>query len=321
MRMSARSAGLIRAIPIAMAIVVPIEVFAASCGFKPAFQQPDEDGTKNVQVFQGDPVPGLGNSRPLLLITTLKVNTDGTKISYQQDDPTGRRCVSDPGAAHCAINNIRNAYRDHTRPVSDFEAVRDAGYPNPKTWEVLSSSIIEKDAKTGKPCLTPDGYLVSMTADVAVSGGFGRRGDCDQSKWIDALEVPAFVVPGKSSFLSLGVAKRSIVIAFSQSTSKRVVPGIIGDVGPAKQVGEASVAMNRALNGLPASELPKHRVDAIERFQAGHSAILIFPGTDAVLARPITDERVAEGGQAALAKFGGADKLYSCIKDELKLSF
>ena len=320
-RPSARSVGLFRAIPLAMSIVVPIEVFAAVCGFQPAFQQVDEDGTKLVQVFQGGPVPELGNSRPLLLITSLKVNTDGTKISYQQDDPTGRRCASDPGAAHCAINNIRNAYRDHTRPVSDFEAVRNAGYPNPRTWEVLSSSIIEKNAKTGKPCLSPDGYLVSMTADVAVSGGFSRLGDCDQSKWIDALAVPAFVVPGKSRFLTLGVAKRSIVIAFSQSSSKRVVPGIVGDVGPADQVGEASVAMNRALNGMPATELPKHRADAIERFQAGRSAILIFPGSAAVLARPINAQRVADGGNDALAKFGGADKLYSCIKDELKLSF
>lgn len=79
--------------------------------------------------------------------------------------------------------------------------------------------------------------------------------------------------------------------------------------------------MNRALNGLPVLELPKHRVDAIERFQAGNSAVLIFPGADAVLARPITAERVAELCHAALAKFGGADSLYSCINDELKLSF
>lgn len=196
-----------------------------------------------VQVFQGAPVPELGNSRPLLLITSLKVNTDGTKISYQQDNPTGRWYVRDPAAANCAINNIRNAFRDHTRPVSDFEAVRDAGYPNPRTWEVLSPRIIEKDAKTGKPCVTPDGYLVSMTADVAVSDGFNHQGNCDQSKWIDALVVPAFVVPKKSRFLSLAVAKRSIVIASSQSSSKRVVPGIVGDVGPTKQVGEANVAM------------------------------------------------------------------------------
>lgn len=315
------SLGLVRDIALVIAVAMPINAFAGACGFQPVFKQADEGGNQTVQVFQGDPVPALGNIRPLLFITSLKVNTDGTRISYHQDDVTGRRCATDPGATPCAINNIRNAYRDHTQPVSEFEAVRDAGYPSPRTWEVLSPSIIEKDANTGKPCVSTDGYLVSMTADVAVAGGFNRQGDCDQSKWIDALTVPAFVVPGQSRFLSLGVAKRSIVIALSKSSTKRVVPGIVGDVGPSKELGEASVAMNRKLNGLAETDLPKHRRDAIDRFQAGPTAMLIFPGAGAVLARPITGQHVEEGGNDALAKFGGADKLYGCIKDEVDPNF
>jgi hypothetical protein len=186
---------------------------------------------------------------------------------------------------------------------------------------VLSPQIIEKNAQTGKPCTSTDGYLVSMTADVAIAGGFNRQGDCDQSKWIDALAVPALVVPGESRFLAHGVTKRSIVIAFSPGTTKRVVPGIVGDVGPPGELGEASVAMNRMLNGLPETEVPKHRRDAVQRFQAGRTAVLMFPGTSAVLARPITPQRVADAGNAALTKFGGADKLYSCIRDEIDRSF
>lgn len=312
---------LLRGIALVVAIALPIDAFAGACGFRPAFKQADEGGSRTVQVFQGDPVPALGNVRPLLFITSLKVNTDGTRISYHQDDVTGRRCARDPGATPCAINNIRNAYRDHTQPESDFEAVRDPGYPSPRTWQVLDQDIIEKDAHTGKPCVSPDGYLVSMTADVAVAGGFARQGDCDQSKWIDALTVPAFVVPGQSRFLALGVAKRSLVVALSKSSTRRVVPGIVGDVGPGDELGEASVAMNRKLNGLPETDVPKHRRDAVERFQAGPTALLIFPGAGAVLARPITGPRVAEAGNAALSKFGGADKLYGCIKDEVDPGF
>ena len=124
-----------------------------------------------VQVFKGDPVAALGNERPLLFITSLKVNTDGTKISYHKDDLTGRRCVANPAATPCAINNIRNAYNNPDRPESDFAAVRDASFPLPKTWRVLSETIIEKNASTGKPCITSDGYLVSMTADRAIDDG------------------------------------------------------------------------------------------------------------------------------------------------------
>ncbi|HDS1705763.1 hypothetical protein [Pseudomonas putida] len=54
---------------------------------------------------------------------------------------------------------------------------------------------------------------------------------------------------------------------------------------------------------------------------SGRSAILIFPGSAAELARPINAQCVADGGNDALAKFDEADNLYSCIKDELKLSF
>ncbi|HKB41542.1 MAG TPA: hypothetical protein VKD72_34270, partial [Gemmataceae bacterium] len=235
------------------------------------------------------------------------------------------RCQTNPVAGPCAINNIRNAYRDSQKPESDFTAVRDAGYPD-RTWQVLSPDIIEKDARTGKPCITPDGYLVSMTADVAIDGGFSRVGDCDPSKWIDALTVPAIVIPKNSSvlpsqFLQLGVVKRSLVVAVSRSATKRIVPGVVGDLGPAKELGEASVAMNRALNGLPDTEQPIHRQDVIARFQAGRTAVLLFPGSEFVLARPITGARVAEAGADVLTKFGGVEKLYGCIKEEVDPAF
>jgi hypothetical protein len=297
------------------------EALAAGCGFRHAFTRPDEGGTQSVKVFKADPVPALGNKQPLLFISSLKVNTDGTKISYHQDDVTGRRCADNPSATPCAINNIRNAFNDSGRPESEFTAVRNAGYPLPRTWQVLSTSIIEKNKSTGKPCVSSDGYLVSMTADVAVDGGFTRQGDCDQSKWIDALTVPALVLPKGSEFLTLGLKKRSTVIAVSRSATKRVVPGIVGDFGPAKELGEASVAMNAALNGLAETEVPKHRQDGIARFQAGRSAILLIPGDDFVMARPVTRARVTESGKSALDKFGGVDKLYQCIRDEIDPAF
>lgn len=316
-----QSPRLAHTIALLAAVAVPVHAWPA-CGFVKAFQQPDEGGSQQVQVFEGAPVPALAGARPLLFVVgSLKVNTDGTKISYHQDDVTGRRCAGDAAAGPCAINNIRNAFRNHARPESDFEAVRDAGYPPDRTWQVLSEHIIEKDKRSGKPCLSADGYLVSMTADVAVDGGFARQGDCDQSKWIDALSVPALVVPGQSKFLKLGVAKRSLVLALVPSARQRVVAGIVGDVGPGNELGEASVAMNRQLNGLPGTEVPRHRRDAIDRFQAGRTAVLVIPGDGAKLTRPITAQRVADAGADALGKLGGMARLYACLRDEVDPAF
>ena len=128
-------------VALAAATSVSADALAAGCGFRHAFTRPDEGGTQSVKVFKADPVPALNNRQPLLFITSLKVNTDGTKISYHQDDVRGRRCAENPSATPCAINNIRNAFNNHTRPETEFTAVRDAGYPLPKTWQVLSSSI------------------------------------------------------------------------------------------------------------------------------------------------------------------------------------
>ena len=304
----------------------PVVTAANQCDFQQIFTRPDENGAVSVKVYQAKGVVLPNGKHPLLFITSLKVNTDGTKISYHQDDPTGRRCATNPNATPCAINNIRNAYRDHTRPESDFIAVRDSGYPLPRTWQVLSPDIIEKNASTGKPCITPDGYLVSMTADVAVAGGWNRVGDCDPSKWIDALTVPAIVLPKTTSaipsqFRAHGVEKRSVVVAVSRRPAHRVVSGIVGDYGPPKEIGEASIALNRALNGLPDGEQPKHRQDVVQRFQAGRTAVLLLPGVEFVLDRPISKSRIDTAGADALTKFGGAQKLIDCIHEEIDSGF
>ncbi len=202
--------------------------FAAQCGFRHAFDRPDEGGTTVVRVFRGSPVPALDDARPLLFIASLKVNTDGTTISYNERDPTG--AGARPIRRRRPARSTTSATLPRSRrPEAAFAAVRDAGYPVARTWQILSPNIIERDARTGKPCITPDGYLVSMTADVAVEGGRQRVGDCDQSKWIDALTAPAIVLPRKSQFLDLGLGQRSLVVAVSRSATRRVVPGIVGD--------------------------------------------------------------------------------------------
>jgi hypothetical protein len=111
---------------------------ATQCDFKHVFTRPDDNGVTKVKVYEAKAVALPHGKHPLLFITSLKVNTDGTIISYHQADPTGNRCQADPSAKPCAINNIRNAYRDSSKPVSDFIAIRNNGYPTPKTWQVLS---------------------------------------------------------------------------------------------------------------------------------------------------------------------------------------
>jgi Fungal chitosanase of glycosyl hydrolase group 75 len=282
-----------------------------SCNLSAAFSRPDERGTVSVRVFEGDASAQVSDAKPLFFkVPDLKVNTDGTRISYKADDPRGR---------HGAINDIRNAYNNPAKPVSAFEAIRDANWlPRSRVWQVLDDQIIEKDSRPGKeglPCMDANGFLVSMTADTAVDGGFNHVGDCDQSKWIDASTVPALVLPGSSQFQQRGAKTRSVVVAMTVGAPHRVALGIVGDSGPSNEIGEASVEMNRILNGLPDGTLPSNREDAKERFQAPATIVMVLPGNSNRVPRPINPGSVKEFAKAKFEAWGGKEKLEACLSN------
>lgn len=277
------------------------------CGFTPAFDQPDEAGRKTVHVYKGRAEPRSGDAEPLAFVSDLKVNTDGTRISYKIDDPR---------AVNGAINDIRNAMRKGFA-ISDFEKVAANDWePVEQTWRVLSSAVIEKDTKlhkNGKPCVAAGGYLVSKTADVAIANGWQRDGDCDQSKWIDALTIPALVLPMGSQFQARKAVTRNFVVVMTLQ-QRRLAWGIVGDTGPSDEIGEASVEMNRILNGLPAGAVPQNARDAVRRFQAPRSLVLIFPGRQNRLAYPITPQTVLQV-KARFDSWGGEARLAACASE------
>jgi hypothetical protein len=281
------------------------DVRLPQCDLRPAFMRPDERGAVQVQVYEGRPVEELNGARPLAFVSTLKVNTDGTKRSYHTDDPRGERI---------AINSILNAMRRSHRSYDKFERIRDKNWPSPETWTYLLEGVIEKNADTDKPCIDSDGYLISKTSDVVVPGGFNRVGDCDQSKWIDALSIPGLVVPkGQNQFYNRHARKRSPVFAVSMENPDHRSFGIIGDAGPEDELGEANVAMNRDLNGLPDSEIPSDYNDAKNRFQAPRSLIVIFPGQANKVHYPFDAAKAKRIAQNAFHAWGGERKLLACV--------
>ena len=288
--------------------MTPAQGAPNSCGFARAFNQLDENGTQTVRVYQGAPSAEIGGVRPFaFVVPDVKVNTDGTRISYNADDPR---------AQTKAINDIRNAYHNAHHPIQDFETIRDARWqPTSNVWKVLNPTIIEKDRRPGRqglPCLDEKNYLVSMTALRATTSG--SEGDCDQSKWVDALTVPAFVLPGGSKFQQGGATVGNVVVAMTVG-DHRMALGIVGDTGPATDIGEASVEMNRILNGLPAGSIPTNRADAEKRFQGPKTILLIFPGAANRISPPINASTVSAFTESRLNSWGGKDRLEGCLSE------
>ncbi|MBV9407011.1 MAG: hypothetical protein JO211_16805, partial [Acidobacteriaceae bacterium] len=92
----------------------------------------------------------------------------------------------------------------------------------------------------------------------------------------------------------------------------RIAYGIVGDAGPRDKLGEASVEMNRILNGLPQGAIPANAADAIRRFQAPESLLIIFTGNENRAAYPITPQRVHDQAKARLDAWGGEERLRAC---------
>ncbi|MEH3047856.1 hypothetical protein [Sphingomonas adhaesiva] len=295
---------LARALASLSLIALPLQAVAAqTCRVTPAFTRADERGTKRVQVYQAAAEGTTGTA--LLFVSALKVNTDGTRISYHIDDPQAQRL---------AINNIANAMRRNVPDkVATFRRLAAAGFPAPATWQALLPNVIEADRRTGKPCLDADRYLVSKTSDVAIDGGHARDGDCTQAKWLDALDVNALVLPsGRTEFSARGADNRTPVVAMTLGT-RRLAYGLVGDKGPTDELGEASVAMNRTLNGLPPTERPANYRDAVARFQAPRSVILLLPGSSNRVARPLSGATVTAATRAQFERWGGQARLERCL--------
>ncbi|HEY2663417.1 MAG TPA: hypothetical protein VGI47_03695 [Candidatus Binataceae bacterium] len=279
---------------------------AELCDLRVSFVRPDQGGSRSVNGYEGRAGPSLRGAKPLVFISDLKLNTDGTRISYQVDDPR---------AKNAAINNILNAMHKR-RTIAEFEELaRNDWQPRARTWQVLLKNVIEKDERTGKPCVGADNFLVSMTADVAVADRWRQVGDCDQSKWLDALTIPALVLPGRSEFQTKQALTRNFVVVRTLGQPARVAYGIVGDTGPEDELGEASVEMNRILNGLPAGEQPRNYKDEVTRFRGPQSLVLIFPGDFNRVAYPVTSERVAAEVKPRFEAWGGNARLDACLEN------
>ncbi len=283
-----------------------------SCGFQQAFDRPDQGGAGTIHVYESKLEPKIGGVKALAYVSSLKVNTDGTRISYKVDDPK---------AQHGAINDIRNALRSG-RTIDEFEAAAAAKWqPLDKTWQILNPQVLEKDTKktkSGAPCVDQNNYMISMTADVSVAGGYGRQGDCDATKWIDALSVQAIVLPSPENkvptqFDTRGATTRSVAVVMTLDGARRISYGIVGDKGPTQKLGEASVAMNRKLNGLPDGENPTSDADAVKRFQAPNSIVLLFPAKANRLPYPVTAATVEKFAMARFHAWGGEARLNACL--------
>jgi len=291
-----------------LAAVVPaVSQPSVPCGMKHAFDQTDADAPGGTTPVWTDP---QGN---LLFIERLNVNTDGTRRSYSVEDFWGE---------HNALNNLCNAMSDackkmnkeqlRARRIATQEAARN-GWPKEQLKQTrLSPHIIPMP--DGKPCPAVDGYLVSATALHAKD----VQKPCELSNYVDALTVPAIVIPkgDKSQFAKAGARVGDLVTAVPLSAT-RAVHGVIGDTGPQDKLGEASLAMNGALLGKTSEPVNYLEVRGRKPFEGKGWAVpktlvLIFAKSRDVEAPYLTLDRIGPAAEQRFQAWGGLARARAC---------
>jgi len=180
----------------------------------------------------------------------------------------------------------------------------------------------------GYPCLRGSeshypGYFIAGTT--LRQRGAAREDGCAPSHYIDAEQIPYFVLPGRS-FGQIGIG--DIVVGYMKSGSQeRLVYGVAADTGPFDQFGEGSIAFNQALLGnsdvvmnrksTEALDIDVDKIDKKEGKQ-GILAILVLGGTKNLLNGNFSRENIEEIGHQELARWNGTgvsptQRLNACV--------
>jgi hypothetical protein len=200
-----------------------------------------------------------GERKIILFQTRLRVNTDGSPLSYHPQDPRGR---------NQALNNICNAivvkrvgsnnnlcFTGFSEAIRAFESFRDSNYQTlPQgirsiTWGNVLATVKENGKDV--PCVFKagdfKGYFGSLTAlknDLA-----GDKGECEVNNQVNPLTVPALVLVGGPNVVKdFGARVGDLLVAFNPKT-QLISSAIIGDTGPRDNLGEGSVLLNMNLLG------------------------------------------------------------------------
>lgn len=172
-------------------------------------------------------------------------------------------------------------------------------------------------SKDGYPCQHGAeslfaGYFVAATT---LNHNAPARPDaCAPARYIDAEEVPFFVLP-KGGFGSVGIG--DVMLArMKKDGIERTVYGLVADAGPAGKFGEGSVALNAALLGkadVPVMNMKETWALDIEGPQV---TVLVLGGTRDRFRGDYSRKNVEAVAKAEFARWGGANplaRLDSCV--------
>ena len=199
-------------------------------------------------------------------------------------------------------------------------------YWKERKMTAFTKPAIIPSTNDGYPCLRGaesryPGYFVAATT--LMRAGPARADGCTPNSFLDAAEIPFFVLPG-GNFGNIEIG--DIVIGqFKSDKVERTAFGIAGDAGPIEQFGEGSIAFNQVLLGK--SGEPVMNVQAVNALDIDAAflkrenatiGILVLGGTKKLLNGNYSRENIERIGREELAHWNGngdkpTQRLNACV--------
>lgn len=243
-----------------------------------------------------------GQRKIILFQTNLRVNTDGSPLSYHPQDPRGRTK---------ALNNICNGiavrrtgsnnnlcFSAFGEAIRVFERWRDTDFQTvPAGFRISWQNVFAAVKENGKdvPCVFKSGefkdYFGSLTAlknDLTTN-----KGECDINDQVNPMTVPALVLAGgQHPVKEFGAKVGDLLVAFNPRT-QLFTAAIIGDTGPPDNLGEGSVSLNMKLLGTTTP--PTNKEETFRLSINANVLIAIIPGSRLFhVAKPYTADNISQ---------------------------
>jgi hypothetical protein len=180
----------------------------------------------------------------------------------------------------------------------------------------LKDTIIPK-TDDGYPCMQDTssphaGYFLSATTLVDERAK-PREDGCRAGHYMDSEKIPFIVLP-RGGFGKVGIG--DVAIVRMESGGKReIIYAIVGDAGPARRIGEGSIALNQMLLSKTGPAMNTRDVYAID-ISGKQVSMLVLGGTKAQFNGDYSLDNIRRVSEAEFRRWsGGAStaRLDACV--------
>lgn len=272
----------------------------AACDEAPAFRHDLQNGSAAVTRLNGS---------ALKFRSGLAVNTDGAPNAYHIDGRPGGalNTLCNAGRAMSLVHGIYEGQENCEMFLEDVKAARQSGWHG--SPRIVWHGIVTKDKTRHEPVVQAAGdyagYFISATS--LQNKAFKED---DQRRYLDARVVPSLVLPRQSAFLSDGGMKLGDLAFVIDPVSLRYTFAVVGDIGPKRKLGEASIALAAAIKGYSVDPKTLTGKETRKLVVPQQVVTVLFPGH--AVRPPYDAARIAEAAADIIGDFGGLDRLKQC---------